>query len=102
MRTARVRDMNNTSTMTGRYVWAIYFVGDFDDAGDQDARRSSHIEPFVGKERVQTTSDPEQAWRDVRLSVLARGGKLLTITGDDQRLAEEMRATAESEMLHRK
>lgn len=81
-----------------RYVWAIYFVG-FDDTND-DAE--SRVVPHVGKERLEMPEDPEQAWYEVGLSVLARGGHLLTLVADDEAHAEAIRQANEAEILRRR
>lgn len=77
-------------------VWVVYFVG-FDDTLDDELSR---VVPYVGKERVRTHGDPQQAWRDVRLAVLARGGHLLTIIANEAE-AEAFRLAAEAEILRR-
>ncbi|WP_428938583.1 hypothetical protein [Fontivita pretiosa] len=79
-----------------RSVWVVYFVG-FDDTLDDE---NSRVVPYVGKERVRTTADPQQAWHDVRLAVLARGGHLLTIIGSEAE-AEAFRVAAEAEILRK-
>ena len=81
-----------------RFVWAIYFVG-FDDSTD-DAE--SRVEPHVGKERIEVPADAEQAWYDVGLAVLARGGQLLTLVADDEAQAESIRQANEAEILRRR
>ena len=81
-----------------RNVWVIYFVG-FDDFDDVPEAR---IEPMCCKERIETTADSEQAWYDVRLGVLARGGELITILPDDEANAEAYRKATESEMLKKR
>jgi hypothetical protein len=83
---------------SSRYVWAIYFVG-FDDTTDDP---ESRVEPHVGKERIQTPADPEQAWFEVGLSVLARGGQLLTLVADDEAHAEAIRQANEAEILRQR
>jgi hypothetical protein len=83
---------------TCRHIWVIYFVG-FDDTTDTE---ESRVEPYVGKQRVKTSTDPQVAWHDVRLEVLARGGHLLTIVGDDENEAEAVRSAAEAEVMRRR
>jgi hypothetical protein len=89
---------NKAMNANKRYVWAIYFVG-FDDTTD-DAQ--SRVEPHVGKERIQVSGDPEEAWYEVGLSVLARGGQLLTLAADDEKHAEAIRQANEAEILRRR
>ena len=84
--------------VTGKFLWIIYFVG-FDDTTDDEASR---IEPQIYKERVETPSDADEAWDEVCLSVLARGGQLLTICADDEEQAESIRLATESEILRRR
>jgi len=84
---------------TQRFVWAVYFVG-YDDAIDENAE--SHIDPYVGKERVATSSDPQKAAYDVNLAVMARGGELLAITIDDEAHAESVRLAGESQILRKR
>jgi hypothetical protein len=83
---------------TGKFLWVIYFVG-FDDTTDDEA---AGIEPQIYKERIETSPDAEQAWQDVSLAVLVRGGQLLTICADDEEQAESIRAATEFEILRRR
>lgn len=81
-----------------RYVWAIYFVG-FDDTADTD---ESRVEPYVGKERIAVSIDPRQAWQQVNLAVLSRGGQVLTLVADNEAEAESIRSANEAEILRRR
>lgn len=76
--------------------WAVYFVGfDYSESDDPE----SCVEPYVGKERIESNADPEDVWYDVNLAILARGGQLLTIVGDDEFHAEAIRLGKELEIL---
>jgi len=79
-------------------VWVIYFVG-FDDSTD-DAE--SIVQPYVGKERIESAGTPEQIWYEANLAVLARGGTLLAFVTEDEIHAEAMRQANEAEILWRR
>ena len=79
-------------------VWVIYFVG-FDDSTD-DAE--STVEPYVGKEKIESTGTPEEIWQEANLVVLARGGTLLAFVTEDETQAEAMRQANEAEILRRR
>jgi hypothetical protein len=79
-------------------VWVIYFVG-FDDSMD-DAE--SIVQPYVGKERIESSGTPEQIWEEANLAVLARGGQLLAFVTEDESQAEAMRQANEAEILRRR
>jgi hypothetical protein len=81
-----------------QYVWAIYFVG-FDDTNDDP---ESRVEPYVGKERVAASSDPNDAWEEVHMAVLMRGGSLLAVMPDDELQAESIRSASEAEILRKR
>jgi hypothetical protein len=96
--TARQRESIAMNAATGKFLWVIYFVG-FDDTTDTDDTR---IEPQIYKERIETSPDAEQAWQDVSMAVLVRGGQLLTICADDEEQAESIRTATEIEILRRR
>jgi hypothetical protein len=84
-------------------VWAIYFVG-FEDpqAGNPDAEATDDntVEPRVGYERVETTTDGEQQRADADLTALLRGGQVLAIVeDDDEATAAAVAAALEKEIL---
>jgi len=86
------------SIQCDKNVWAIFLVGFNDDPADSN---DAKVEPYIGKECVPVTgARPEQAWYDVRLAVLARGGQLLTIAATaDEAEAEQIRQSAEFAIL---
>jgi hypothetical protein len=79
-------------------IWVIYFVG-FDDTTD-DA--DSVVQPYVGKERIESTGSPEDIWQEANLAVLARGGILLAFVTESESQAEAMRQANEAEILRRR
>jgi len=72
-------------------IWVIYFVG-FDD---------SDMEPFVGFERIETSSsDAHQRQQDAQLAALLRGGQVLAVVDEDDReKAQALAAAFEREIL---
>ena len=86
------------NTQCDKFVWAIYLVGFKDDPAESNEAK---VEPYIGKECVPVSGGrPEQAWYDVRLAVLARGGHLLTIAAAaDEAEAEQIRQSAEFAIL---
>jgi hypothetical protein len=76
-------------------VWVIYFVG-FEDTGD-DAE--STVEPYVGRERIETTEAADQMADDAALAALVRGGRVVALVGDDEDDAERTRVAIELEIM---
>src|SRR6188472_1610603 len=83
---------NKVSNTT--FVWAIYFVGFEGDADDNT------IDPHVGYERVETTTDGEQQRADADMAALLRGGQVLAIVeDDDEQTAATVALALEKEIL---
>ena len=76
-------------------VWVIYFVG-FDETGQTDEQQ---VEPYVGRERVETTSEAEDIHADAECAALLRGGRVVAIVADDEAHAERTRAAIEMEIM---
>jgi hypothetical protein len=84
------------SRKTTAHLWVIYFVG-FDDATD-DAE--SRVQPYVGRERIETSvDDAEQMSSDAMLAALCRGGRVVAVVGDDEAHAERTRSAIEMEII---
>jgi hypothetical protein len=77
--------MNASET---KNVWVIYFVG-FDETGQSEDQQ---VEPYVGRERIETTSEAECA-------ALMRGGRVVAVVADDEAHAERTRAAIEMEIM---
>jgi hypothetical protein len=78
-----------------RHVWMIYFVG-FDDTADENDR----VEPQVGRERIQLTSDePQQMQAELELAAFLRGGQIMSVVGDDETEAEHARVAIELQVM---
>ena len=85
---------NSSRSMTN--VWVIYFVGFDDSTGDAD----SAVEPYVGRERIETAAeDAEQMAADAHLTALWRGGRVGAVVADDEAHAERTRAAIEMEII---
>lgn len=81
-----------------QYVWAIYFVG-FDT---EEGEEAFEIEPFVGKERIETSSKQQEVMTDAKWAALLRGGELLAVVEDDEKHAEAIRAETEAQLLRKR
>jgi hypothetical protein len=78
-----------------RHVWVIYFVG-FDDAAESADTR---VEPYVGRERIQTADDAEQIHSAAEMAAVLRGGRVVAVVADDEAHAERTRLAIEMEIL---
>lgn len=78
-----------------RHLWVIYFVG-FDQS---DTETESHVEPYVGRERIETGDEVEQIQSEAALAALLRGGRVVAIVADDEPHAERTRAAIEMEIM---
>jgi len=76
-------------------IWVIYFVG-FEDSGDSE---DSRVEPYVGRERIETTTDSQQMAADAECTALLRGGRVVAVVGDDEQHAEQTRTAIEMEIM---
>jgi hypothetical protein len=84
-----------TNKSETKHVWVIYFVG-FEDTGDDE---ESTVEPYVGRERIETTEDADQMADDAALAALVRGGRVVALVGDDEADAERTRVAIELEIM---
>ena len=84
--------MNASDT---KFVWVIYFVG-FDETGSTPEER---VEPYVGRERIETASDSESIHADAECAALLRGGRVVAVVADDEPHAERTRAAIEMEIM---
>ena len=76
-------------------VWVIYFVG-FDETGQSEDQQ---VEPYVGRERVETTGETEDIHADAECAALMRGGRVVAVVADDEAHAERTRAAIEMEIM---
>ena len=76
-------------------VWVIYFVG-FDETGQSEDQQ---VEPYVGRERIETTSEAEEIEADAECAALMRGGRVVAVVADDESHAERTRAAIEMEIM---
>ena len=76
-------------------VWVIYFVG-FDETGQSEDQQ---VEPYVGRERIETTSEAEEIESDAECAALMRGGRVVAVVADDEAHAERTRAAIEMEIM---
>ena len=76
-------------------VWVIYFVG-FDETGESEDQQ---VEPYVGRERVETSEEIEDIHADAECAALLRGGRVVAIVADDEPHAERTRAAIEMEIM---
>ena len=80
---------------SNRNVWVIYFVG-FEDTTDSE---ESRVEPYVGRERIETTDDAAQMAEDAECAAVLRGGRVVAVVADDEDHAEQTRMAIEMEIM---
>ncbi len=77
------------------HFWMVFFVG-FDDSGSE---RPGAVVPYVGRERIAASEDPEQMLRDLELSAFLRGGRVMAVVADNESDAESARASVEMQLF---
>jgi hypothetical protein len=86
---------SNKSSAASRFVWVIYFVG-YDETGSSE---DEVVEPYVGRERIETTEASDQVAEDAELAALLRGGRVVAVVADDEAHAERTRQAIEMEIM---